>query len=226
MQKSSSVIPVIAVTVGAGIAAGIIAYRNLKYPGVKLNKSIIVDRSPAELYRYWRNSENLTRFMEILESVEVLNLTHSRWTIAAPRGLRLSWTAKITVDRKNEMIGWRSIEGSSVDTAGYVRFERAPGGRGTMVRLALQYNPRAGKIAAAVASVLGKRPGAHIEETLRRFKQFMEAGEIATVVGRPSIQPPAQIDRLTVTSPAEEVESASEDSFPASDPPAWTGTGI
>ena len=77
------------------------------------------------------------------------------------------------------MIGWRSVEGSDVETAGYVRFERAPGGRGTLVRVAMEYDLPAGRVGAALATLLGKRPGAHVEEMLRRFRQVMETGEAA-----------------------------------------------
>src|SRR2546425_6137716 len=78
------------------------------------------------------------------------------------------------------MIGWRSLEGADLDNEGYVRFERATGGRGTVVRVALQYNPPAGKLWAALSSVLGEKPASQVEEALRKFKQLMEAGEIAT----------------------------------------------
>jgi uncharacterized membrane protein len=91
----------------------------------------------------------------------------------------IHWEADITKDIRNEMIAWRSVEGSMIETAGYVRFEPAPGERGTLVRVALEYNVPAGKIGAAIATLFGKRPGAHVEEMLRRFKQLMETGEVA-----------------------------------------------
>src|SRR5215467_9751146 len=106
--------------VGTGAIAGLafaITRRASRYPGVKLKKSIIVDRSPEELYRYWHDFENLPKFVDMLEQVELFDLRRSRWTVLAPGGLRLTWDAEITIDRANEMIGWQSGQGSMIDTA-------------------------------------------------------------------------------------------------------------
>jgi uncharacterized membrane protein len=166
---------------GALAAAGTAYYATRKpvYSGIKLKKSIVIERPASELYDFWHNFENLPRITDFLESVEVLDVTRSRWTVAAPGGLPIHWEADVTKDVRNEMIGWRSLEHSVIETAGYVRFEPASGGRGTLVRVALEYGLPAGRIGAAVASLFGKRPGTHIEEMLRRLKQLMETGELA-----------------------------------------------
>lgn len=207
---------------GAGVAAGIYAVNRafakqihtLPYGyGIKLKKAVTVC-SPAEhLYTYWRDLKNLPRLFENVLSVEEIDVERSHWTLRAPGGMTLEWDAEITVDRENEMIGWRSLDGADIDNAGYIRFERAPGDRGTVVRVALQYNPPAGKVGAAVSTLFGEKPASQIEEALRKFKQFMEAGEI-----------PRSVDERKLPHSEEPVDSASEDSFPASDPPAWTGT--
>jgi uncharacterized membrane protein len=165
----------------AGAAAGtalVYALRRPRYSGIKLKKTIMIDRNAAALYAFWRNFENLPRISSILESVEVLDDTRSRWTALAPGEFPIRWDAEITRDIPNEMIGWRSVEGSVIETAGYVRFEPRPG-RGTLVRVALEYDLPVGRVGAAVASLLGKKPGTHVEELLRRFKQLMESGEAA-----------------------------------------------
>lgn len=181
--------------------------------GIKLKKSLTIDAPPEQLYSYWRNLTNICRFSNEILSIEAIDGSRSHWTLRVPGGFTLEWDAGITVDRPNEMIGWRSLEGAGLDNAGYVRFEHATGGRGTVVRVALQYNPPAGKVGAALSTVLGEKPEHLIEEALRRFKGLMEAGEIPTTA-----------DEKKLPHAVEPVEVASEDSFPASDPPAWTGT--
>jgi uncharacterized membrane protein len=207
---------------GAGAAAGFYAVRALNGKhiqtlpygyGIKMKKAVTVN-SPADvLYQFWRNLKNMPGLFDSkLISVEVVDEVRSHWTLSAPGGITLEWDAEITVDRPNEMIGWRSLPGADIDNAGYVRFERATGARGTVVKVALQYNPPAGKLGAALATVLGERPSGLVQEALRRLKQLKETGEIATV------------DEKKASHSMEPVEAASEDSFPASDPPAWTGT--
>jgi uncharacterized membrane protein len=180
--------------------------------GIKVKKAVTVNQPSQHLFAFWRRLENLSLLFDNI-SVQPLDEIHSRWTLKAPGGVMLKWDAEITVDRKNEMIGWRSLDGADLDNAGYVRFERATGGRGTVVRVALQYNPPAGKLGAAIATVLGEKPESLVEEALRKFKQLMEAGEIATAMEEKK-RPHSE----------ELVEEASEESFPASDAPAWTGT--
>ena len=148
--------------------------------GIRIKTSSTVFRPAEDLYRYWRKVENLRQLFPNVVDVKVIDNTRSVWTLRGPGGMELMWTAEITVDRKNEMSGWRSVGRSGLDNAGYIRFGRATGGRGTVVTVALQYNPPAGKLGAAVATLLGDRPGFQVEEALRKFKQMMEAGEIAT----------------------------------------------
>lgn len=175
MKVTSTRILALAGATAAGTAL-MYTLRRPRYSGTKLKKTIMIDRSAADLYTFWRDFENLPRVSSILESVEVLDDTRSRWTALAPGEFPIRWDAEITRDIPNEMIGWRSIEGSVIETAGYVRFEPRPG-RGTLVRIALEYDLPVGRVGAVVASLLGKKPGTHVEELLRRFKQLMESGE-------------------------------------------------
>jgi uncharacterized membrane protein len=159
---------------------------------IRVQKSITVNRSPEELYRFWRNFENLPRFMSHLESVQVTGEKRSHWRAKAPIGMRVEWDAEIINDRPNELIAWRSIEGADVDNAGSVHFKRAPGGRGTEVRVEMQYIPPGGVIGAAIAKLFGEEPGQQVSEDLRRFKQLMEAGEVVQSEATARRRGPAQ----------------------------------
>jgi uncharacterized membrane protein len=153
--------------------------------GVKVRKSVTIDRSPEDLYRFWRDFENLPRVMSHLESVKDLGNRRSHWVARAPLGTTVEWDAEVITERLNELIGWRSLEGSTVSNAGSVHFTRAPAGGGTLVEVELKYNPPAGKTGAALARLLGEAPELQIEEDLRHFKQLMEAGAVPAT-GQPS----------------------------------------
>jgi uncharacterized membrane protein len=153
--------------------------------GVKVNEAVTINRPAADLYRFWRNLSNLPKVMRHLESVRV-DGEHSHWVAHGPLGHRVEWDAEIINDRPNEMIAWRSLEGSEVGTAGSVHFAPAPGGRGTEVHVSLKYDPPLGKVGSWAAWLLGEEPNLQVREDLLRLKQLMEAGEIATVAGQPS----------------------------------------
>lgn len=154
--------------------------------GIKVEKSVTVSKSPEELYRFWRNFENLPKFMDHLESVRVEGTGRSHWVAKAPAGTTVEWDAEIYNEKENELIAWRSLEGADVDNAGSVRFEAAPEGRGTIVRVSLKYDPPGGIIGSTFAKLFGEEPSQQIEEDLRRFKQVMEAGETPTTEGQSS----------------------------------------
>jgi uncharacterized membrane protein len=144
----------------------------------QVRKSLIINRTPEQLYQFWRNFENLPQFMPYLESVRVTGEGRSHWVAKAPAGTSVEWDAEITEDRPNELISWRSLEGADVDNSGTVHFVPAPGNRGTIVKVDINYNPPGGVIGAAVAKLFGEEPGAQALESLRCLKQLMEAGEV------------------------------------------------
>jgi uncharacterized membrane protein len=144
--------------------------------GIKVEESIVINsRTPGELYSFWRNFENLPRFMNHLESVTSSG-NRSHWVAKAPAGTSVEWDAEVYNEKDGELIAWRSLEGSQVDNAGSVHFTAAPGGGGTEVRVVLKYDPPGGAIGAAVAKLFGEEPSQQIREDLRRFKQLMETG--------------------------------------------------
>jgi uncharacterized membrane protein len=146
--------------------------------GIRVMKSITVNRPPDEVYAFWRNFENLPRFMCHLESVESLGEGRSRWRAKAPAGATVEWEAVVTDDRPNELIAWRSVEGADVWNTGAVRFRPAPGGRGTEVHVNIRYDPPGGVVTSALAKLFREEPGQQVRDDLRTFKQVMETGEI------------------------------------------------
>jgi len=154
--------------------------------GIKVEKTVTINKPAEELYRFWRNFENLPRFMKHLKSVTVYNDTRSHWIASAPLGTNVEWDADIIKDEANHLIAWASAENADVDNSGFVRFQPATGGRGTEVKVVMEYNIPGGAVSAAIAKLLGEEPEQQIGDELRRFKMLMEAGEIATTEGQTS----------------------------------------
>lgn len=153
---------------------------------VHLETSIAIDKSPAELYAFWRDFKNLPLFMRNLEVVTELAEKRSHWVVKAPGVGLVEWDAEIFNEKENELISWRSLEDADVVNAGSVRFQAGPEGHGTFVRVTMNYNPPAGKVGVGLVQLLGAEPAQLVKEDLRRLKQIMEAGEIATIEGQTS----------------------------------------
>jgi uncharacterized membrane protein len=132
--------------------------------------------------------------MRYLESVRKIDDRRSHWTAKAPFNRTVEWDAEITEDQANRRLAWRSLPGADVDNEGSVEFERAPGGRGTVVHVELRYDPPGGVVGATIAKLFGKEPSQQVQEDLRAFKQVMEVGEVvlsdSTAKGWGAAQPP------------------------------------
>ena len=147
--------------------------------GVRVEKSVTINQPPDVIYAFWRDFENLPRFMTHLLSVQVIDDKRSHWKAKGPAGSDVEWDAEIIHEEPNALIGWRSVDESEVDHAGSVHFRRATGGRGTELKVVLRYDPLGGKLGAAVAKLFGSDPGHEVQEDLRKLKQLLETGEIA-----------------------------------------------
>lgn len=142
---------------------------------VRVESAVNVNRRPSEVYRIWRNLENLPVFMDDLVAVYEIDDVTSRWVARGPAGTVVKWDANIINDVENELIAWESLEGSGVDNAGSVHFEETPEG-GTHVRVVLRYDPPAEQLGTALAKLFRRDPQTQIDRDLRRFKRIMDVG--------------------------------------------------
>jgi len=156
--------------------------------GVSVSECFTIGKSREELYGFWRDFTNLPKIMTHLQEVRILDGSDGRrshWVSRAPAiaGGKVEWDAEMTDDVPNERIAWRSLPGADVENAGEVRFEDSP--RGTIVRVRMQYRTPGGQIGRYLAKMLGESPERVVREDLRHFKQYMEVGELPTLIGQP-----------------------------------------
>ena len=144
--------------------------------GTKVEHSVTVNRAPVDVYRFWRDLDNLPKFMSHLEDVDATTDNRSRWIAKGPLGLRVEWEAELTADEPGKLIAWKSLPGADVDTAGSVHFTPSANGLSTEVRVSLKYDPPGGVVGSLVAKLFGEDPERQVREDLQRFKQIMESG--------------------------------------------------
>lgn len=145
---------------------------------VAARKRITINRPAEDLYRFWRDVTNFPTFMEHVRAVHLTGDRRSHWIATGPAGTTIEWDAEVTEERPHERIAWRTLGGAELPHSGSVRFEPAPGGRGTEVTVDIEYAPPGGAITAKIAKVFGQAPEQRLQEDLRRFKQLMETGEL------------------------------------------------
>lgn len=142
--------------------------------GSRVDASVVVVKPAAVAYAFWRDFENLPKFMTHPIDVDTTTDGRSRWTARGPFGLRAQWEAEIIADEPGRVIAWKSLSGSDVDTAGSVHFDQLPGGQGTAIRVELKYDPPAGKLGSALARLVGEDPQRQIDDDLKRFREMIE----------------------------------------------------
>lgn len=143
--------------------------------GFKIEKTLTINRSPEDLYGFWRDVENLPQVMRHLKRVDAIDARRSHWVAEGPLGSEVQWDAEIFNERGGEMIAWRSLPGGDIDTAGSVHFKPLGEGRSTAVTVSLKYNPPAGKMGATIADLLGSGAEQQIADDLQNLKQKMES---------------------------------------------------
>jgi len=140
---------------------------------------VTIARPAQELYDFWRDFSNLARVMENIERIEVHDPKRSTWVVKAPAGRTVQWESVVTEDQPGKLLAWQSVEGSEIRNSGRVEFHDVPG-RGAVVRAVIAYDPPGGVIAQLAAKLFQREPALQARRDLRRFKQYIETGEIST----------------------------------------------
>lgn len=153
--------------------------------GSKVEYAVTVNKPAREVYDFWRDFENLPKFMTHLVDVDTTTDGQSHWIARGPLGITFEWDAQILTDSPGKVISWKSLDGADVDCAGSVHFTDLGAPRGTEVRVSLKYDPPGGKVSTALATLVGQSPHAQLKADMRRFKQLLEAGEIPSTEGQP-----------------------------------------
>ncbi|HKV08585.1 MAG TPA: SRPBCC family protein [Thermoanaerobaculia bacterium] len=159
------------------------AHSEAETAAAPVQTAVTIGRPASEIYAFWRRLENLPRFMNNVESVTEIDDRRSHWVAKSPLGFRAEWDAEIVEDQEGRLLSWRSLPGATVHNAGTVHFEEAPAGRGTVVRVNLEYRSESGLV-QMVGKVLKPITKQEVREDLRRLKELLEAGEIPTIDGQ------------------------------------------
>jgi len=149
---------------------------------INIKYSFTVSKPRSVVYSFWRKLDNLPLFMNHLESVDVLDSERSHWVLKLPTGVaNVSWVAEIVMDVPGEFIGWSSLPGSVIDTAGKIRFRDTQDG-GTLIDLLITYQPPAGGIGASLAHVLNPVFKNMVDADVQNFRQYMDMADLEEVV--------------------------------------------
>ena len=161
--------------------------------GFEVTSTVTILKPRQEVYQFWRQLENLPRFMQYLEEVRQTAPRRSHWVARVPKNIiykekltTIEWDAEITQEEENSRIAWRSLPNSEVENSGEVRFTDAPANRGTEVHATICYHPPAGAAGKLAAKILNPAFKELVKQDVRRLKRLLEAGEIPTIIGQPS----------------------------------------
>ena len=173
----------VALAAGGGALAYLGANHKAEQTQSSTWTSMLVNCTPQEAFRFWRDFDNLPRFMNRLETITVLDGRHSRWVAFGPMNRRIRWDAEITDERENEYIAWRSLPGSDLEVDGRVNFREAPANRGTLITAHLEFRPIPGA-SSTLVKYLTKGANFAIRQDMRRLEALLETGEIPTIEGQ------------------------------------------
>jgi uncharacterized membrane protein len=153
--------------------------------GIKVRRSMTIERSPEELYRFWRNVEHAPSYMQCIRLVKVIDKTKSHWVGVTAGGATIEWDSEITEDIPNRLIAWRTIGRAPIGVGGRITFTPAPADKGTVATVEMEFSSKGSILGEPVEMLIAHLPEREVRETLRRFKELMEAGEIPAIAGQP-----------------------------------------
>ncbi|WP_281233942.1 YgaP-like transmembrane domain [Flavobacterium gelatinilyticum] len=149
---------------------------NDKASNVNIRVNSVINKPVNEIYAFWRNLENLPKFMNHLDSIRTISSTISEWTAKGPAGIgRISWNAEIIKDEKDQLLSWNSIEGSSIKNAGKVVFK--PKGNTTELDITISYHAPLGVAGESAAKLLNPYFEKLVKDDISNLKVYLESHE-------------------------------------------------
>lgn len=149
----------------------------MKSSNVNIRTSVSINKPVNEVYDFWRNLENLPKFMQHLETVAEKDKVTSHWTATGPGGVgKLSWDAHILMDERGKMLSWHSLPDSTVDNAGKVVF-KDNGYGGTDLDVTISYHAPLGVAGEVAAKLLNPFFEKMVKSDIQSLKTYMEMGE-------------------------------------------------
>ena len=171
----------------AGVAAlDVFARRTLAPPRLRLHHALVIGRPAEALYAFWRDPRNLADVLKNIDEVTAIDARRWHWVARGPLGTQIAWDADIVDDQPQQMIAWRAVPESPIKTEGAIWFEPLPKDRGTRVVLDMHFQAPGAVLTDMLGKLTGDAPSQQVYEALRRFKQIMETGEVATTLGQTS----------------------------------------
>jgi uncharacterized membrane protein len=152
--------------------------------GAHLRAATTIAQPVETVFAFWRNLDHLSMALPSTITIERLDDRRSRWTLAPASGSTpklATWTAEIINEEPAKVIGWRTLEGADIVSAGSVQFKEAPAGQGTEVLVHMQYSPPFGRVGAEVARVFGRGADSVVTQCLRDIKRYLELGRQVTL---------------------------------------------
>jgi len=140
---------------------------------IDIQKTLHVAAPPERVYAFWSDYGNLPAILSNLREVRDLGAGRSRWVVAGPGNLSVSWDAVLTAREAPRVLAWRSEPGAILENAGVVRF--SPEGEGTRIDFRFCYSPPGGRAGRSLAEFFGADPRARVNEDLGRLKTLLEA---------------------------------------------------